>query len=102
MGRVPERGDGTVYFDDKLGGKLGIPGTAASPEFSFDVTIVEIELVEGQAHVGRFGVLEIQTADFHGSYGVAVRNLKDTLHMFAPTFAATLQTIDPAVIILKL
>lgn len=80
-----------VYFDEKLGGELSIPGTERSPEFSFDVTIVEVELVEGRVHVGRFGVLEIQTMDFHGSYGHAVRNLKDTLRMFPGNFGQTLQ-----------
>ena len=35
-------------------------------------------------------MLEIQTMDFHGSYGHAVRNLKDTLRMFPANFASTL------------
>lgn len=80
-----------VYFDAKIGGELSIPRTARSPEFSFDETIIEIELVDGRPHVGRFGVLEIQTMDFHGSYGRAVRNLKDTLRMFPESFGTTLQ-----------
>ncbi|HVH74368.1 MAG TPA: hypothetical protein VM755_05580 [Stellaceae bacterium] len=80
-----------IYFDEKLGGELAIPGTARSPEFSFDVTILEIELLEDKPHVGRFGVLEIQTMDFHGSYGHVVRNLKDTLRMFPKSFGSTLE-----------
>jgi hypothetical protein len=80
-----------IYFDEKLGGELSSPGTERSPEFSFDVTIIEIELTDLGPHVGRFGVLEIQTMDFHGTYGHAVRNLKDSLRMFPTNFGATLE-----------
>jgi Restriction endonuclease NotI len=80
-----------IYFDEKLGGELSIPGTVRSPEFSFDVTIVEIELINVMPHVGRFGVLEIQTMDFHGTYGHAVQNLKDALRMFPANFTATIE-----------
>jgi len=79
-----------IYFDEKLGGELSIPATTRSPEFSFDVTIVEVDLKGDLPNVGRFGVLEIQTMDFHGSYGHTVRNLKDTLRMFPANFASTL------------
>jgi hypothetical protein len=44
-----------IYFDEKLGGELSIPETARSPEFSFDVTIVEVELKDDLPSVGRFG-----------------------------------------------
>lgn len=80
-----------VYFDEKLGGELSIPPTASSPEFSFDITVVEIELRESVPHVGRFGVIEIQTMDFHGSYRSAVANLKDGLRLHPQTFPETLQ-----------
>lgn len=80
-----------IYFDEKLGGELSIPGTPRSPEFSFDVTVFEIELAEGRPHVGRFGIVEIQTMDFHGSYRHAVRNLREGLRMFGPDFPNTLQ-----------
>lgn len=79
-----------IYFDEKLGGELSIPSTSRSPEFSFDVTIIEVEWADGRPHVGRFGVLEIQTMDFHGTYGHAVRNLKDTLRMLPERFAEML------------
>lgn len=79
-----------VYFDDKLGGELSIPKTDNSPEFSFDVTIVEIHLDNGRPHLGSFAVLEIQTADFHGSYRNATRNLTDGLRLHR-NFGATLQ-----------
>ena len=31
-----------IYFDAKMSGELSIPATEKSPEFAFDVTIVEI------------------------------------------------------------
>lgn len=80
-----------TYFDEKLGGELSIPGTPKSPEFSFDVTIVEIVTTDEGPAVGRFGILEIQTMDFHGSYRVAVRNLTENLRMFPETFAEVLR-----------
>lgn len=79
-----------VYFDAKLGGELSISPTLESPEFSFDVTVIEIELVEGLPHAGRFGIIEIQTMDFHGSYRHAVANLKDGLRLHPSTFPETL------------
>ncbi len=75
-----------AYFDAKVGGEVSIPRTEKSPEFSFDVTVVEIIQSEGTPAVGRFGILEIQTMDFHGSYRTAVRNLKENLRMYAGTF----------------
>jgi hypothetical protein len=80
-----------VYFDRNLGGELSIPGTERSPEFSFDVTLFEIHLEREMPCVGRFAVLEIQTADFHGSYRTATRNLREGLRMHGSNFGATLQ-----------
>jgi hypothetical protein len=80
-----------IYFDARLGGELSIPPTARSPEFSFDVTVVELVARAGVPHVGRFGILEIQTMDFHGSYRAAVRNLRECLRMHADEFGPTLQ-----------
>jgi hypothetical protein len=80
-----------TYFDEKMGGELSIPATDSSPEFAFDVTIVEMTLVNDAPHISRFGILEIQTTDFHGSYQHAVRNLKDGLRLHPGSFAATLQ-----------
>jgi hypothetical protein len=45
----------------------------------------------GAAHIGRFGILEIQTMDFHGSYRAAVRNLRDGLRLHTANFPGTLQ-----------
>ena len=80
-----------TYFDEKTGGELSIPATSRSPEFAFDVTIIEMTLQNDAPHISRFGILEIQTTDFHGSYKHAVRNLKDGLRLHPDDFAATLQ-----------
>lgn len=80
-----------IYFDAKMSGELSIPPTDQSPEFAFDVTIVELTLTNETAHIGRFGILEIQTMDFHGSYRAAVSNLRDGLRLHPNTFAATVQ-----------
>jgi hypothetical protein len=84
-----------IYFDKKTSGELSIPPTARSPEFSFDVTIVELTSKDGVPHIGRFGILEIQTMDFHGSYRDAVRNLGDALRMHKTSFAETIQSNQP-------
>jgi len=80
-----------IYFDERLGGELSIPATAKSPELSFDITIVEIITANGVLGLGRFGVLEIQTMDFHGSYRDAVKNLEDGLRLHGVTFPKNLQ-----------
>ena len=80
-----------IYFDAKMSGELSIPATPSSPEFAFDVTIVELTLEPAGPHIGRFGILEIQTMDFHGSYRSAVRNLRDGLRLHKDGFPAALQ-----------
>lgn len=80
-----------IYFDKKTSGELSIPPTARSPEFSFDVTVVEVTSQDGVPHIGRFGILEIQTMDFHGSYRSAVRNLREGLRMHPARFGPTIQ-----------
>jgi len=79
-----------VYLDQKLGGEVSLRKTARSPEFSIDVTILELILIDGAIAVERFGALEIQTMDFHGSYAHAVKNLNDGLRLHPKEFAATL------------
>jgi hypothetical protein len=80
-----------IYFNKTLGGELSIPGTDASPEFSFDVTVFEIVLRDGHPNLDRFGVIEVQTMDFHGSYKHAVQNLRDGLRLFPTDFPNQLQ-----------
>ena len=65
-----------LYLDEKTGGEVSLGKTAKSPEFSIDVTILEVLAGPDGAQIFRFGALEIQTMDFHGSYKHAVKNLK--------------------------
>ncbi|MCU0964962.1 MAG: hypothetical protein MUF08_07885, partial [Burkholderiaceae bacterium] len=66
---VNDNGAGYLFFQDKLGGEISVIGTARSPEISFDVTLVEIK-PDGQGGfvVARYGILELQTMDYHGTY----------------------------------
>lgn len=89
---VADEGAGYLFFQNKLGGEISVISTEKSPEMSFDVTLVEIRLdAEGRFSVSRYGILEIQTMDFHGSYKSAVRNLRDALRLHKKKFAPTLQ-----------
>lgn len=80
-----------VYLQNKLGGEISLSRTERSPELSFDVTTVELALVDDQAAVDAFGILEVQTMDFHGSYRAVVKNLDDALRLHAAGFHKTLQ-----------
>jgi hypothetical protein len=93
---VNEKGTGYLFFQDKLGGEISVIGTTRSPELSFDVTLVEIK-PDGQGGflVARYGILELQTMDYHGTYMHAVRNLRDGLRLHRSTFAQSLQTNLP-------
>ena len=76
-----------VFFQDKLGGEISINGTLASPEISFDITVVELSQPQKDAlKINRYGFIEIQTMDFHGSYKSAVSNLRDALRLHKKKF----------------
>jgi hypothetical protein len=83
-----------VYFQDKLGGEIGLPKTPASPDMSFDITVVELLAggpspagsPEPQVRVGRYGVIEMQTTDTHGSYMQAVKALTGALDLHPASF----------------
>lgn len=90
--KSPDRADGFrqdvlagkrcfVYFQNKLGGEINLSPTERSPQFKFDSTMVEVLPDEDGITVGRYGIFEIQTMDFHGTYGAAVKNLKDSLRL---------------------
>lgn len=87
-----------VYFQDKLGGEIGLSRTPASPEMSFDITVVEllhgqpISPIPGETRVsvGKYGVIELQTTDTHGSYQHAVTALTNALDLHRDRFAALL------------
>ena len=75
------------FFQDKLGGEISINGTPSSLEMAFDVTVVEIQRGKGGAiRIGRYGFIEIQTMDFHGSYKHAVSNLRDARRLHGKKF----------------
>ncbi len=86
-----------VYFQDKLGGEINLTKTAASPELKFDITVVELlpgaahglgtELGDPQVTVGKYGVIELQTMDTHGSYMHAVKALTDALDLHPKNFS---------------
>ena len=89
---VNKSGAGYLFFQDKLGGEISVIGTPKSPELSFDVTLVEIKPDgKGGFVVARYGILEIQTMDYHGTYKHAVQNLSDGLRLHPTTFAKDLQ-----------
>jgi hypothetical protein len=90
---VNSDGAGYLFFQDKLGGEISVIGTPKSPELSFDVTLVEIKPDgEGGFMVSRYGILELQTMDYHGTYKHAVSNLRDGLRLHQTGFPAALQT----------
>lgn len=80
-----------VYFMDKLGGEIDIPGSRRSPKFKLDTTLVEIETRDGQPRIGKHAIVEVQTMDFHGSYRAATASLSNALKLHPGDFAAQLQ-----------
>jgi len=79
-----------VFFQDKLGGEISVIGTPRSPEISFDVTLAELAFHDGEFGVTRYGALELQTMDFHGSYAHAVKNVRDALRLHRSGFPEAL------------
>jgi hypothetical protein len=77
---------GIVYLQSKLGGEISIAPTDRSPELSFDFTLVEVLYDAGSYRLGRYGILEVQTMDYHGSYRAAVSNLTDALRLHGSVF----------------
>ena len=82
---------GFVYFDQKAGGEIGLSATDRSPEIAFDTTFVEIVAVGDDLMLDRFGIMEIQTMDFHGSYRHAVKDLSDALRLHGGEFPIALE-----------
>jgi hypothetical protein len=88
-----------VYFQDKLGGEIGLSKTGASPELSFDITVAELlpaaqvglwSGIEPAVTVGKYGVIELQTTDTHGSYSHAVSALASALDLHKERFSEQL------------
>lgn len=82
---------GFVYLHRKLGGEISLSATKRSPELSFDITIVEILPDGDRFKIGSYGVLEIQTMDFHGTYQHVVRNLNEALRLHRVEFPVEVQ-----------
>jgi hypothetical protein len=80
-----------AYLQDKLGGEISVSPSPKSPELSFDITTVQITERPDGFHVGRYGILEVQTVDFHGSYRHATKNLKDALRLYDDGFHAEVE-----------
>jgi hypothetical protein len=87
-----------IYFQDKLGGEIGLSPTPASPELSFDITVVELlpplpssgsvlaQAPAPEIRIGKYGVIELQTMDTHGSYKHAVTALVNALDLHGSSF----------------
>jgi len=87
LSQMLQRGSAAVvYFQNRLGGEISVSATEHSPEVSFDVTMVEMVLKAGRVDIEKYGILEVQTMDFHGSYRRAVDNLSDALRLHGGEF----------------
>ena len=80
-----------VYFQDKLGGEINVRGSRTTPELSFDITIMECESDSDWLLVHRYGIFEVQTMDFHGSYRHAVKALEAAIDLHADDFEQQIQ-----------
>ena len=76
-----------VYFRARLGGEISLSPTDRSPEFSFDITMVELLPGAGDPEIGRYAIVEVQTMEFHGSYGQATAALRNALDLHQSNFA---------------
>jgi hypothetical protein len=89
---IAQGGSAIVYFQNALGGEIKLSKTDRSPEFSFDSTLVELtRRKDGGIDVGKYGIFEIQTADFHGSYRAAVTDLSDALRLHGDDFGKEME-----------
>lgn len=77
-----------LTFQQLFGGEISLPRSPISPELSFDATVVEVVPSEANLGVklGRYGVVEMQTTDTHGSYRHAVDALRGALDLHADDF----------------
>lgn len=79
-----------VFFQDKLGGEINLSATPHSPELSFDITLVPLRFVEDEIRFRKFGIYEVQTMDFHGSYRHAVTALRNAVDLHSESFTEIL------------
>lgn len=79
-----------LTFQQLFGGEIALPRSSASPELSFDATVVEVLPGANDSQgvrLGRYGVIEMQTTDTHGSYRHAVEALRAALDLHRDDFA---------------
>jgi len=89
---VRKNGSSYLFFQDKLGGEISLSPSQRNPEMSFDITLVELlDRPNGQIALGRYGIMEVQTMDFHGTYKGAVDALVSALDLHQAAFPKTLQ-----------
>jgi hypothetical protein len=81
-----------LTFQQLFGGEISLPRAPDSPELSFDATVVEVVPSEAGIGVrlGRYGVIEMQTTDTHGTYRHAVDALRGALDLHADDFGEQL------------
>jgi hypothetical protein len=77
-----------LTFQQLFGGEISLPRSPSSPELSFDATVVEVVPAKTTVGVrlGRYGVIEMQTTDTHGTYRHAVDALRGALDLHADDF----------------
>ena len=80
-----------IFFQDKLGGEINVKGSSTTPELSFDITIVECRSEDNWLILKRYGLFEVQTMDFHGSYRHAVKALKAAVDLHADDFTVQVE-----------
>jgi len=81
-----------VFFQDKLGGEINVSATMQSPELSFDITVIRVGFEKDVLVLRDFGIYEVQTMDFHGSYRHAVSALRNAVDLHASDFPDVLAT----------
>jgi len=79
-----------AYLQDKLGGEIQLGPTDRSPQVAFDITFVELLKKSKTTTLGWYGILEVQTMDFHGSFKHAVKRLESGLDLHPEDFATQL------------
>ncbi len=88
---ITEDRPGFIFFQAKLGGEISVAPSTKSPEISFDATLLEVRRRGNEFQLGRSGIFEVQTMDFHGSYRKAVKNLSDAARLHVEDFGSVLQ-----------
>ena len=81
-----------LFFQDKLGGEINVRGSPTTPELSFDITIMECRSENNWLLLKRYGLFEVQTMDFHGSYRHAVHALENAVDLHRDDFGSQLES----------